>query len=135
MAYFITNYFKTVKFKLPAFFTFSYLFFFGFAVNASVPFIKNGSFDFCPGVTINEMVNSYIANPRWDYFKATDGKYYVNVEGQIYYYEQLVDMLLQFRIYNSSDRFEVNAFEIQGEPQYEYMTDALLENMCNEVYY
>ena len=123
-----------MKFKLPALFTISYLLFSGIAANASVSLIKNGSMDFCPGVTINEMVNSYIANPSWDSFKATDGNNYVNIEGQIYYYNQLVDMLLQFKVLNSS-RFESHAFTIEGEPQTDDMIEALLDNMCTEAYY
>ena len=122
-----------MNFKLPAFITCSSLLLLGCGGNDSrLSLVKNGAFDFCPQATVKEMVDSYIANPSWEAFVATDGNDYVNVEGQIYYYEALVDMLLQFRVNDDMDRFEVNAFEIEGESQYEFMTNALLENMCDE---
>lgn len=122
-----------MKFKLPAFITCSSLFLLGCGgADSRLSLVKNGVMDFCPQVSVKEMVNSYIANPDWEAFVATDGKDYVNVEGQIYYYEELTDMLLQFKVNTASSRFEVNAFEIDGIPQNVFMSNALLENMCDE---
>ena len=39
-------------------------------------------------------------------------------------------MLLQFQVDTDSERFEVNAFEMNGVPQNYFMSDSLLENMC-----
>ena len=89
--------------------------------------------DFCPQATVKELVNNYVQGPKWEAFVATDGEDYVNIEGKITYYEQPVDMLLQFRVDTNRDRFEVNAFEINEIPQNIFMQNALLENMCDEV--
>ena len=89
--------------------------------------------NFCPQATVKEMVNNYVASPKWSAFVATDGEDYVNVEGKITYMEKPVDMLLQFKVDTDSDRFEVNAFEINEIPQNVFMQSALLENMCSEL--
>ena len=88
--------------------------------------------NFCPQVTVKEMVNNYVQSPKWEAIVATDGEDYVNIKGGITYDGMTADMLLQFKVDTNSDSFEVNAFEINGIPQYEYMTFALLEDMCNE---
>ena len=88
--------------------------------------------DFCPQATVKELVNNYVQSPRWEAFVATDGEDYVNIKGKITYYEQPVDMLLQFQVDTNRDRFEVYAFEINEIPQNVFMQNALLENMCDE---
>ena len=42
-------------------------------------------------------------------------------------------MLLQFKVDTKSDRFEVNAFEMNDIPQNVFMQNALLTNMCSEL--
>lgn len=39
-------------------------------------------------------------------------------------------MLLQFQVDTNPGRFEVNAFEIDGLSQNDFMADYLLENTC-----
>ena len=89
--------------------------------------------DFCPQATVKEMVNNYVASPKWSAFVADDGEDYVDIEGEITYMEKPVDMVLQFKVNTDSDTFEVNAFEINDIPQNIFMQGALLENMCSEV--
>ena len=89
--------------------------------------------NFCPQATVKELVNNYVQSPKWKAFVATDGEDYVNIEGEITYYEQPVDMVLQFKVDKNRDIFEVNAFEINKIPQNILMQNALLQNMCDEV--
>ena len=123
-----------MKFKLPALLTISSFLFVGCSsADSRLSLVKNGSMNFCPQATVKEMVNNYVASPKWSAFVATDGEDYVNVEGKITYMEKPVDMLLQFKVDTDSDRFEVNAFEINEIPQNVFMQSALLENMCSEL--
>ena len=98
-----------------------------------IQYVKNGTMDFCDNVDVNTLVNSYIANPNWYAFEADDGEDYVNVEGQIYYFEELVDILLQYKIDVKNGLFEIYAFTIDGEPQTYEMIDSLTESMCEVV--
>ena len=89
--------------------------------------------DFCDNVDVDALVNNYIANPNWYAFKADNGEDYVNIEGQIYYFEELVDILLQYQIDVKNGVFEVYAFTIDNEPQTIEMIDSLIESMCEVV--
>ena len=102
------------------------------STDSRLSLVQNGVMNFCPQVTVKEMVNNYVQSPKWEAILATDGEDYVNIKGGITYDGMAADMLLQYKVDTNSDSFEVNAFEINGIPQYEYMTFALLEDMCNE---
>ena len=104
-----------------------------YETDSRIQYVKNGTMDFCDNVDVNTLVNSYIANPNWYAFKADDGEDYVNIEGQIYYFEELVDILLQYQIDVKNRVFEVYAFTIDGEPQTLEMIDSLIESMCEVV--
>ena len=104
-----------------------------YETDSRIQFVKTGTMDFCDNVDVNTLVNSYIANPNWYAFKAEDGEDYVNIEGQIYYFEELVDILLQYQIDVRNGVFEVYAFTIDNEPQTTEMIDSLIESMCEVV--
>ncbi len=89
--------------------------------------------DFCPQGNVKEMVNNFVDSPKWSAIVATDGEDYVNLKGKITYDGVPVDMLLQFKVDTKSDRFEVNAFEMNDIPQNVFMQNALLTNMCSEL--
>ena len=104
-----------------------------YETDSRIQFVKTGTMDFCDNVDVNALVNSYIANPNWYAFKADDGEDYVNIEGQIYYFEELVNILLQYKIDKKNGVFEVYAFTIDGKPQTIEMIDSLIESMCEVV--
>ena len=104
-----------------------------YETDSRIQFVKTGTMDFCDNVDVNALVNSYIANPNWYAFKADDGKDYVNIEGQIYFFEELVNILLQYKIDKKNGVFEVHAFTIDGKPQTIEMIDSLMESMCEVV--
>ena len=104
-----------------------------YETDSRIQFVKTGTMDFCDNVDVDALVNNYIANPNWYAFKSDDGEDYVNVEGQIYYFEELVDILLQYKIDVRKGVFEVYAFTIEGKPQTIEMIDSLIESMCEVV--
>ena len=122
-----------MKLKLPALLTITSFLFVGCSsTDSRISLVKNGVMDFCPQATVNELVNNYVANPKWSAIVATDGEDYVNLKGKITYDERPANMLLQFKVDTNSDRFEVNAFEINEIPQNVFMQNALLSDMCSE---
>ncbi len=104
-----------------------------YETDSRIQYVKTGTMDFCDNVDVDALVNNYIANPNWYAFKADDGEDYVNLEGQIYYFEELVDILLQYKIDVVKGVFEVYAFTIEGKPQTSEMIDSLIESMCEVV--
>ena len=122
-----------MKLKLPAFLTISSFLFAGCSSDSRLSLVKNGVMDLCPQATVKEMVDNYVGGPKWSAFVATDGEDYVNIEGEITYDDLPVDMLLQFKVNTDSERFEVNAFELNEIPQNIFMQAALLESMCSEL--
>ena len=104
-----------------------------YETDSRIKYVKTGTMDFCDNVDVNTLVNNYIANPNWYAFKAEDGEDYVNIEGQIYYFEELVDILLQYQIDVRNGVFEVYAFTINSKPQTTEMIDSLIESMCEVV--
>ena len=104
-----------------------------YETDSRIQYVKTGTMDFCDNVDVNTLVNSYIANPNWYAFKSDDGEDYVNIEGQIYYFEELVDILLQYQIDVKNGVFEVYAFTIDNKPQTTEMIDSLIESMCEVV--
>ena len=122
-----------MKLKLPALLTITSFLFVGCSsTDSRISLVKNGVMDFCPQATVNELVNNYVVNPKWSAIVATDGEDYVNLKGKITYNERPANMLLQFKVDTNSDRFGVNAFEINEIPQNVFMQNALLSDMCSE---
>ncbi len=94
--------------------------------------VKEGHFDACKKATVEKLIENYFADPKWESFIADDGKYHINVTGKITFNNKPAKALLQFYIYEDDERWEVNAFEINGKPQQDLMVVELIEDMCNE---
>ncbi len=93
-----------------------------------VTMVKNGSLRSCPDHTVNEMVNAFLANPRWEYGVSEDGRKFVNIRGSFSYSGKNVRGVVQFLI--EDDSFSFNAFEINDLPQNMFLAMALMEKMC-----
>ncbi len=93
-----------------------------------VTMVKNGSLRSCPDHTVNEMVNAFLANPRWEYGVSEDGRKFVNIRGSFSYSGKNVRGAVQFLIEDES--FSFNAFEINDLPQNMFLAMALMEKMC-----
>jgi hypothetical protein len=107
------------------------LFLAGCLPDAEVTFVKEGTLDACEQKTVGQMASDYFGGPSWESGVADDGRTYVNLTGQITFNEKPVDAAIQFLVHKSQERFEVNAFEMNGIPQNILMLNALLSNMCD----
>lgn len=93
--------------------------------------IKKGYFDSCPKHDVESMVESYFENPDWESFiSPDDNKYHLNVSGNILYNGREAKAILQFELLED-DRWKINAFEINGNEQNDFMISALLDEMCS----
>ena len=103
---------------------------FGSNVGSSeIVLVKNGTLSSYPNKTVEEAVNGFFGNPRWKKIIAEDGNTYVNVTGNITYMEKEVSAVIQFRIHETNNTFEINAFEINGVPQNNFILFGLLSKM------
>jgi len=92
--------------------------------------IKKGYFDACKKHNVETLVNSFFANPKWESFVSPDdNKYHLNASGQITYDKKIVNAVIQFEM-DGDDRWQINAFEINGEAQNEFMVVELINEMC-----
>ncbi len=92
--------------------------------------IKQGYFDACKKHTVEKLVESFFANPKWESFiSPDDDKYHLNASGQITYDNKTVNAIIQFEM-EGDNRWQINAFEINGVPQDEVMVAELINEMC-----
>ena len=92
--------------------------------------IKQGYFDACEKHNVETLVNSFFANPKWESFVSPDDdKYHLNASGQITYENKPVNAVIQFEM-DGDDRWQINAFEINGEAQNDFMVAELINEMC-----
>lgn len=101
--------------------------------SAQAYIVKNGSFNLCEDVTVEDLVDNFVYNPEWESLVGDDLNRYVNLYGVINYAGVDVDMTLQF-ILDGLDSFEVNAMEFNGVPQGEDMVLELIVTMCDDYY-
>jgi len=99
--------------------------------DGNIGLVKYGSLDMCE-FTVGEMVDNYFLNPKWEEIVGDDGRNYVNITGGISYLDEPTEALLQFKI--REERFMVNALEINGEGQNEFIILGLLNSMCEEAF-
>jgi hypothetical protein len=93
--------------------------------------IKKGHFDACKKYNVETLVNSFFANPKWESFVSSDdNNYHLNATGQITYDNKPVNALIQFQI-NNDDSWQINSFEINGEPQNDDTIIELINEMCS----
>lgn len=89
--------------------------------------VKNGTLNGYPYKTLGKAVEEFVGSPKWEEITAEDGNKYVNISGKIEYYKKETNILLQYKVSNSS--FEFNALEFNGIPQNIFIYNALIEKM------
>lgn len=96
--------------------------------------IRGGHFNSypTPNANIGTITDRYFGNPRWESIIGTDGNRYVNMIGTFNYLNSAATAKIQFRLY-SDGSFILRAFEINGEPQSDFMIGVLIEDMYEEV--
>ncbi len=106
--------------------------------DSSITRIKNSSFDACSSFTIENRVNNFFSNPKWEAIQADNGMDYVNLYGGITFMEKPVDAAVQFsglslyELMNPSEVVSVSivAFELNEIPQNQMMISSLVFAMC-----
>lgn len=100
-----------------------------------VKIVKSGSFYQCPGVTVEQMVNSYMAAPSWEAFLSDDGENVVNIGGDIgvSYSDKVARVLMQFLVDKQKNSFELHYFEVNGEGKAHLLATELIMMMCDSV--
>jgi hypothetical protein len=93
--------------------------------------ILKGYFEGCNNATVEELVANYFGDPEWESFTGDDGKYHLNVSGELSLDENPVKGVLQFEMLKGNS-WKVNAFELNGEPQNEDEINDLVDAMCDE---
>lgn len=96
-----------------------------------VQFVKEAQMNACPSVTLEQLVDGYMASPKWQSLEA-DERSFVNIKGGIYLHEKPIDALLQFEI-NDDETLHINALEFNDIPQNQFMAVGLIESMCEAV--
>ena len=93
--------------------------------------IKKGYFNNCKKATVEQLVNNFFSNPKWESFVSPDDdKYHLNVSGQIQYDEKPAKVIIQFEELENEE-WQINAFTINGEPQEDEIILELVSEMCN----
>ena len=95
--------------------------------------VKKGYFDNCKKGNVEQLINGFFANPHWKSFVSPDDdKYHLNVTGDIQYEGKEASALIQFEILKN-DRWQINSFMINGQPQSNEMVYELIYEMCNSL--
>jgi hypothetical protein len=95
------------------------------SLDPRVDFVKNGTLDNYPDITIGDAFEQFFGNPHWEFFEADTGETVIDFTGDCVYQEVDVEANLQF-ILNDDDTFEVGALSFNDVPQTELITNALL---------
>ena len=102
----------------------------GCGADPTVDLVKNGSLYDCPQKTVGQMANDFMASPKWESLLAADGRTYVNLQGGITFDDRPATALIQFLVNQTSQTFELNALEINGNATAQLVALVLLDKMC-----
>jgi hypothetical protein len=91
--------------------------------------IKEGYFDQCTAGTVQELIESFVAEPKWESIMGDDNKYHLNVTGGITYSGNPAEILIQFEVLENN-RWQINAVEVNKIPKDEYFVSDLINSMC-----
>lgn len=83
-----------------------------FDYDSAVSMVKNGHFYFNKNVTVGELLDANFDDVEWESLVAADGKTYVNATMNM----EGVTVLIQFKVNEKNNSFNVNACEINGIP-------------------
>jgi hypothetical protein len=97
------------------------------SLNPKVDFVKEGTLDGYPDVTVGEAFEQFFGNPHWEFFEAETGESVIEFTGDCTYQEVDVEANLQFILHD--DTFEVGALSFNEVPQTELITNALLKKV------
>jgi hypothetical protein len=100
--------------------------------DSTVALVRTGYLKSYPGTPIDIAFDHFLGNPRWESGKSSSGQVFVNVEGEMTYVDKPVHATVQFLVNPNSGTFEVGAFELNGVPQNEILTLALIAKVFDD---
>lgn len=104
----------------------------GGAGDKYVQMVKNGTLEAYPQMEVGEAFDGYLKNPKWESGLSEDNIRFVNVTGEILYYDKEVEIVIQFIVDEENESFQYNACEINDVPQSDFIFWALLKNIYEE---
>lgn len=97
-----------------------------------IEMVKYGyPFDY-PNRTYGEAFEEFFSNPKWEYFKSEDDEDIVEFTGGCTYYDSEVTVTLQFIIDEDAGTFDAGYFDMNGVPQNQLFTAALIEKVFDD---
>ncbi|HCG6983266.1 TPA: hypothetical protein NJ311_003626 [Vibrio parahaemolyticus] len=100
----------------------------GWLDSEEVTMTKGARLNACPTVTLEQMVDSFLASPSWESFDS-DGRTFVNIKGGLEFNNKPVNGLIQFELFEDNS-LDINAFELNEIAQNQLMTMGLIGKMC-----
>ena len=97
-----------------------------------VQMVKNGTLEAYPQIEVGKAFDGYLKNPKWESGLSEDNTRFVNVTGEILYYDKEVEIVVQFIVNEKDETFQYNACEMNGVPQNNFVFWALLENIYED---
>lgn len=97
-----------------------------------IDMVKNGHPVDYPDSTYGEAFDAFFSNPKWEYFKSTEEDDVVEFQGGCTYSESDVVVTLQFILDVDAGTFEAGYFDMNGIPQNQLFTAALIEKVFSE---
>ena len=85
--------------------------------NEYVAMVKNSYPKNYPDITYGEAFDSYFSEPKWEYFKTSDGKEVVQFDGKCMYDNKEASLCFQFVIAEDHKTFSAEYLGINGEAQ------------------
>jgi len=104
----------------------------GGASDKYVQIVKEGTLNGYPQMTVGEAFDSFLADPEWESGLSDADERFVNVKGEITYYDENAEIVVQFIVDENNKSFQYNACEINGVPQNNLVFWNLLETIYND---
>jgi hypothetical protein len=94
--------------------------------------IKKGYFNECENYTVEKLLNKAFENGEWESFVSPDDdKYHLNFEGEIQIKGKKIKHIIQFQFIDEEEGdWEINAWEVDGEPQTNSAISAMIDGIC-----
>ncbi len=96
-----------------------------------VQIVKDGTLDAYPQMTVGKAFDDFLDNPKWESGLSDNEERFVNVIGEILYYGNEAEIVVQFIVDEKSGAFQYYACEIDGIPQNDLIVWGLFETIYN----
>ena len=95
-----------------------------------VQLVKSGTLDGYPQMTVGEVFDGFLSDPKWESGLSDDNVRFVNVTVGALYFGEEAELAVQFIIVDEKEgSFQYNACEVDGTPQSDLVFWGLLETI------